>query len=108
MTIPSFAMHDLGCRFAHNHLVSGNESNNRIGTLLDKFDELGIDNDGVSIEPCEFNHRSPPFIQIIGGIEEILNASKSGDGSEATINERWIILGREFTVLAMIASGEFD
>ena len=69
--------HDLGSSFAHNQFVSGDESDNSVGILLDELDELGIDHDGMSVETCEFNHHCLPFMDAIG--EERTNL-KAGSG----------------------------
>jgi hypothetical protein len=72
------SQHYVGCRFPHYHLVSSDQSDDSVRVLLHKLNELGIDDDGVSIEPCEFNHRFaclPKMLSAVGGksLRQFLN-----------------------------------
>jgi hypothetical protein len=55
------AVHYLGRGFAHDHFVSGDESDDSVGALLDELDKFGIDDEWVSIQPGKFNHDVSAF-----------------------------------------------
>ena len=75
------AAHDLGRGFAHDHFVSGDESDDRVRVLLDELDQLGIDDDGMSIEPGEFDHQGLPFKSVIGGERRNLEVAEGSDAA---------------------------
>jgi hypothetical protein len=82
--VVEYAAHDLGGSFAHDQLVSGDESDDRVRVLLDEFEQLGVDDDGMSIEPGEFDHRAAcPFKDVIGREEKNLKEAPAGKGKEA-------------------------
>ena len=76
------AAHDLGRGLAHDQFVSGDESDDGVRVLLDEFEQLGVDDDGMSIEPGEFDHRcAHPFKDVIGGKKKNLKEEQAGRGA---------------------------
>jgi hypothetical protein len=54
-------LHNLGSGFPHHQFVSGDKRDDRVRVLLDKLDELGVDENGMSVEARKLNHRGLPF-----------------------------------------------
>jgi hypothetical protein len=70
------SMHHLRGRFAHDHLVSSDESNHGVRVLLDELDQLGIEDERVSIQSGQLNHWARLLsIHVIGGKRENLKES---------------------------------
>ena len=82
--------HDFGRGFAHNQFVSGDKSDDGVGVLLDELDELGIDDERMSVEPGEFNHRCLPFMNVIGGERRNLEAGSKERGMRWNGREKYL------------------
>ena len=65
------AARDLGGGFADDQLVSGDQSDDRVRVLLDELEQFGVDDDGMSVEPGELDHR-------IACLPKRLSAEKNG------------------------------
>jgi hypothetical protein len=75
------ALHDLGGGLADDELVSSDERDDRVRVLLDELDELGIDDDGMTIESAEFDHDCVPSREAIGGGRVNLEPGWKGEGN---------------------------
>ena len=47
--------------FQHYDFLARDQGDERIGSLLDKLDQVGVHDEGLVIQTCEPNHASPPF-----------------------------------------------
>src|SRR5690606_9581788 len=44
------------CIFPHHDLLACSQTDDRVGNLLNELDQIGIDDDLLSIESCDLNH----------------------------------------------------